>query len=433
MVSAKPVPMDALMRGQEWNSGQSVGTGTLDVRGQSYKSLNITRPDELETIPAKAPGRKKTGHHSKRPRQPNGKFKRGLRSMGKYPYLMLLEQYLKDRKEIRRIADSTLRNERRMLRLLHRDIQALRTAEKISTTNPKKMSSNDITEIMRYLNTRGIRPAGRDDENRKLALETIDKHVSKGDDDRLDQDTIAKYMQYLGSFLTWAGNPAMARFKELDYLPKRSGGKKIESLDSEDALYLFDESQNVSGWEGDILAFTIPAFIVQGFRGQELFKAELQDLDTRKWRFFIRYPKGGKKKQVKVRIHPILQPYVIKYLEARERELHRRGVESSIHLFPSMRKFKVMDKPYTPSFHRCIKELLERKTNISFTYQMLRRTSGQYLKDQGEDIEAVSKHLRHTSTSITEKYYARMRDEEADDRISERWSRSPLGKGLVTT
>ena len=72
--------------------------------------------------------------------------------------------------------------------------------------------------------------------------------------------------------------------------------------------------------------------------------------------------------------------------------------------------------------------LFRSRTSIEFDFRMLRRTSGQYLKDRGLEIEKVSRHLRHSSTAITEKSYARMRDKQASDSIGEIWSRSPIGK-----
>jgi integrase len=369
--------------------------------------------DELDTIPLKAPEGKSTGHHKQhntQHRKPDGTFSRGLRSMGRYPYLTQLEQYQNDRIGINRVSNNTQKSENSVLNKLHRDvIQPLYKENRISTTNPRKFTEADLMEIIRRLNT-----------------------DVKRNGEPLDKDTIAKYIQHLSSFLIWAKNPDIARLKQLKRLPKHSEEKAIESLDSEDTLYLLEESQNISGWNGDVLAFTIPTFIIQGLRANELFRAELQDIDTRKWSFFIRYPKGGQAKQKRIRIHPALQPYVIRFLEARERELDKRHAESK-YLFPSLTHKSLRNQPYSDNYHYHIRQILSKKTGITFDYHKLRRTSGQYLKDQGESIEVVSKHLRHSTTRVTEKYYARMRDEQAEDRISEVWSRSPIGKKLVTT
>ena len=107
--------------------------------------------------------------------------------------------------------------------------------------------------------------------------------------------------------------------------------------------------------------------------------------------------------------------------------MKKRGVKSNLHLFPSMTKYKVRDKPYTPLFFWRMKREIEEKVGFEFDFQMLRRTSGQMIMDADKNnLTAVSKHLRHSSTNITEKYYAQMRDKTAAKVVEEVWSNSPF-------
>ena len=366
--------------------------------------------DAQDILPSKAPlGKETTGHHNKHKAKRPGRA-RGKRSMGRYPFLTELERYLKDSEGFK--AKSTISNERRMLRNLHGDIQYLHASKQVSTTNPKNITEDDIKVLIRYLKTRENKDTGGN----------------------LNNDTVAKYMQYLQNILNWCGNSAMARIKMRGQFPKRSTRKEIITLDEEDSLFLFDKSQKMEGWNGDVTAFIIPTYIIMGLRASELTRAEFKDVNTRKWTFFIRYPKGGQAYQKTVNIPRELTPYFERYLEARQRELNQRGLDNVNTLIPRFSKLGMKDQPYTAAYFWRLKRDLEEIAGITFSYQMLRRTSGQLLKDGGEDIETVSKHLRHSSTMITERHYARMRDNKANQIIDDFWSQSSFaGKSARNT
>jgi integrase len=65
----------------------------------------------------------------------------------------------------------------------------------------------------------------------------------------------------------------------------------------------------------------------------------------------------------------------------------------------------------------------ERWTGIRFRIQTLRATFGQMCKDRGASIEAVSRALRHSTTVTTERYYARIRPEDAFREIEDAFNR----------
>jgi integrase len=62
---------------------------------------------------------------------------------------------------------------------------------------------------------------------------------------------------------------------------------------------------------------------------------------------------------------------------------------------------------------------LERESGINFRWKDLRPTFGQCAKDRGVPIEDVSKAMRHSSTAVTEAYYARVRASSAFETIKQ--------------
>ncbi|MBA3044711.1 MAG: site-specific integrase [Candidatus Thermoplasmatota archaeon] len=361
--------------------------------------------DEQDILPDKAPsGNETTGHHKRHNAKRRGR-KRGQRSMGRYPFLAEMENYLTDSVGFK--AKSTLNNERRMLRNLHNDIQQLYQDGIISTTNPKTLIEKDIREIHRYLIMR---------ENKEQA-------------GNLDVNTIAKYMQYLKNLVNWCGNSCMIRLQMQGKLPKRSNHKAIISLDEEDALELFTLSQTGYGWNGAVIAFIIPTHIFLGLRASELQRAELRDINLRKWTFFIRYPKGGPEYQKTMSIPTELRPYVLRFLEQRVQEIKKRGVDIAAALIPVMTKYRVVDKPPTPAYFWRLKRELEDRVGIKFHFQMLRRTSGQLILNANKNnLPIVQKHLRHSSLTITQKHYVEMQDKVAADVVDDVWSHSSFAK-----
>ena len=100
-----------------------------------------------------------------------------------------------------------------------------------------------------------------------------------------------------------------------------------------------------------------------------------------------------------------------------------------ISLLLTMTKYGIRDRPYTASYYWKLKRELENKVGFEFDFQMLRRTSGQLILDADKNnLQAVRKHLRHSSTAITERYYAQMRDKAAAEIVDEVWSNSAFAK-----
>jgi len=380
----------------------------LHVGGRIINPVPYDARDGQDTrIPNMAPRDRQTEHrktlNTKRKRRGR---KRGPRSMGRFPFIVKMNVYLEESR-LEGKADSTLKNENRMLRILHTDIQYLKQKGKMSNTDPTKFTQEDIMELVFYLRNRENRNNGG----------------------TMDANTVAKYIQYLKNLVDFCDNSVMVRLQMRNKLPKRYVKHDILTLDQEDALEVFKASQEGDGWNGAVMAFVIPVYLMMGFRASELQRAELRDVNIRKWTFFVRYPKGGQHKQTTMKIPTPLIPYFEKFLEARKNELNARGVKQANTLIPRLTKFTVKDRPLTPCYYWRLKKELEERLGFEFDFQMLRRTSGQLLLDADKNnLTVVQKHLRHSSTVVTQRYYAQMRDKAAAEVVEEVWSNSAFAK-----
>jgi hypothetical protein len=70
-----------------------------------------------------------------------------------------------------------------------------------------------------------------------------------------------------------------------------------------------------------------------------------------------------------------------------------------------------------------LREIVINETGVVFDLRACRRTFGQTAVDKKVPIEAVSRMLGHSSTSITEKYYCRMTEESAINEAQKVWGK----------
>ena len=72
---------------------------------------------------------------------------------------------------------------------------------------------------------------------------------------------------------------------------------------------------------------------------------------------------------------------------------------------------------------RKLKSDLEKTSGVRFKIKTFRATMGQMALDNGAAIQDVSRALRHSSTAITERYYARVRPKMAIERVRQALSK----------
>ena len=331
----------------------------------------------------------KREHNKKR-----GRKKKGY-SMGTYPFLSVALKYLEDQKPF--LAESTQKERRCKFKYLNRELVKLWKAGKISTANPKKMTEKDIGAILLWMQERN-----------------------------LDVRTQRKYLGFLTMVLRWCSNPVIDKMRTRGLQFPKEIPKEIKTLSEEEIQCIQKATEQMSGWHGEILRFIVPMYAYTGLRPKELRLAQIEDLDTTNWTFWVRHPKGESRygEQRTVPIPPLIRSYVQKYLTARAEELGKRKIDYCEQLIPSLHG----NKPsyFSDVLFRLLKDKLEKEAKIHFSLKDFRSSYAQILKDRGVNIEVVSKALGHSSTETTERYYARIRDSSTFESINEAFEK-PIG------
>jgi len=160
-----------------------------------------------------------------------------------------------------------------------------------------------------------------------------------------------------------------------------------------------------------------------GLRPGELRKAALRDMDTRKWVFFVAYPKGKGiyGEEARLPVPDVLKPYVLEFLVERERMLKSKGMEHAVALIPAVSANGV--GTYSEQAFGRLKKAVIAKTGISFKWKDFRASGGQIALDNGVTLEQVSRSMRHASVVTTEQYYCRARADLAYACVNDAYNR----------
>jgi len=317
-----------------------------------------------------------------RPRKTRGRRREDTGALGRYPFLAAARKYLEMRRGV--IGEDTWREEERKLVYLNGVFEGMKDRGDISSTDPHVISRGDIQQFLIWMGEK-----------------------------QLEGATQAKYLRYVNKVLLMVRNTTIEDMKLLERgnMP-RAMKKEITHLEPEVVAKIQKAAAAVEGWHGVVGQFLMWLYPNTGIRPGELRRAHLEDLDVKKWRFYVRHPKGEKKYGVK-RTVPILPParaVVARYLMERDKYLDENGVGAHAALIPNLRG---KDGFYSPKTLRMIKGKVQRLVGVNFKLKDFRPTWAQSCKDRDIDIEAVSKMMGHASTATTERYYARIQDEKA--------------------
>ena len=116
----------------------------------------------------------------------------------------------------------------------------------------------------------------------------------------------------------------------------------------------------------------------------------------------------------------VLKPYVLEYLEERQKMLKSREVGDVAPLIPAVSTKGV--NVYTQQAFGRLRKAVIAKTGISFKWKDFRATGGQIAIDSGVSIEQVSRSMRHASVVTTERYYCRARADLAYARVNDAYN-----------
>lgn len=310
---------------------------------------------------------------------------------GRYPFLTWAYRYLDGRTNW--YSAATLEVKRRNARTIQRNLTEMRERNLVSTTDPRGMQPEDVTAFIRYLQESGV-----------------------------EASYTLKLLEVLKPVVAYTGNNAFTRLEMQGYEMPRRVRKELVSLDDEELHKIWNAAAGMEGWWGDLARFTTAFYPFTGVRPSELRRAQVEDVDTRRWEFYVRHPKGefryGEKRTV-----PILPPAreaTLTYLKARQQWLN--GRQSNL-LCPTLRHGVI--KEYSENVWRRIKRNIGSRAgvdDIEFSFKTFRSTFCQMNIDKDEKLlPAVSKAMGHGSTDTTEKYYGRIRQKNANDALVNAW------------
>jgi len=293
---------------------------------------------------------------------------------------------------------STIERYGRDLRTAYRDLSALGLAK-----SPNALSEADIEALLYRWKTRPSRFGGV-----------------------MAPSSQEKLLVVLDGFLQWCGNPVISNLRRKRHvrLP-RAVATPIRVLDDEDLERLRRGAEGIEGWPGTVARFLVAFLPATGLRPKEIRLARLRDLELDKGRILVSHPKG-EGSWAAPDYAPVLssaREAVMDYLAERAAYL---GGQDCEWLIP-YRRVSGEIGPWSAAMLRKLKADLQERSEVSFRgLKTFRATFAQRAIDAGARIEAVSRAMRHGSTKTTERYYARIRADDAFAEIERALARPAL-------
>jgi integrase len=279
----------------------------------------------------------------------------------------------------------------RGFRTIHGALLELKKEGKVRTTNPRRLTKNDIAAFLEWMRTRRTRQG-----------------IS------LAHATQANYLNYLNGFLRFENNGVIDQMRKLHYVrfPQKVS-TEVRVMPESRVEEIRSKLMTMPGYEGAVARFMVAMYAYSGLRRSELRQARLEDLCIDTWTIVVAHPKGESSWAVAApaRILPPARATVLDFLKERELYLADFGITFCESLVPKVTK-GIADY-WTDGMWGKIKARAERWCGIKFRMQTLRATFGQMCIDWGGRPDAVSRALRHKTTRTTELYYARIRPDHA--------------------
>ena len=323
--------------------------------------------------------------------------------MGRNPFLTYSREYINDYRAY--LETSTLKEHKKKLRYLGTVLNQLKMDGRVETANPKKITEEEIKELILWMREdRGLHP-----------------------------NTQVKYLQILGNLLRFCGNTSIDVMRSKRRLPK-SKHDEINSLSEQEVEAIINAAARIGGWNGEIARFFCTFYPYTGLRPSELRLAKRKDLNENNWTIKVTNPKG-KNSYGRLRTVPIPSPIrlaVQDFLQIRKEYLESKGIRESELLIP--RVTKDGDTTHYSSNHfKKLKRQVQDLVGIEFKIKDFRASYAQILKDREVNIESVSKALGHSSTEVTEIFYARIKDVSMMKEINNVWLDKPdVKKSLIS-
>jgi integrase/recombinase XerD len=327
--------------------------------------------------------------------------------MVQYPFLSASKEYLRRRKGL--LVDSTIKELDRKFRMIGGYLDQLKKEGKVKTTDPAKLSREDVQAFLYWMRTRRPEP--------------------------LDPSAQNNYLRYLEMVCTFAGNPVVQVMRsEGERLPIPTP-KDVRALNVTELRRIQEAAETIEGWTGEIARFMVWFLPYTGIRHNEWRTAQVEDLDTGSWKFRVRHPKGemryGKKRETMVL--PPARKAVLRYLDVREKYLAEAGMSGAAPLVLKIEDGKAGF--YSENRLRIIKTKLEKVSGVKFTIKDFRSTFTNLCleKDPGL-LSDVSRALGHKDTRTTEAYYVKINVGAALGRLEQAFTepedRTPVSRAF---
>lgn len=302
--------------------------------------------------------------------------------MSRYPFEEYAEQFLDAVKDF--YAPITWKGLYRRYRRINHDLIALQRVSDLSSTSPKRMSSEDIRIYLSWRRSLGY-------SNKEYAHE----------------------VNALTILFDYVGNPAVRQCMSRYPLIRPNGSDpRHGSISKSDRMKLIHsmDSYAESNDFTMVRSYAMVAFFIgAGLRSKELRLLEVDDFDTDSWILNIVHVKGedsyGHARFVLIapEFHPIIGNYL---------RLRSDNVTGSSAMFAPM----IHNETGYLSSNSVLRivSICEKDCGVRCDTRMFRRSFGQDLLDRDIDsIESVSVLMGHSSTRTTERYYARRKNDSA--------------------
>jgi len=331
-----------------------------------------------------------------------GRKRRGW-SMGRYPFLTWARKYLDSVGN--GYAPTTVAEMGRRYRRMDQDLRALFDSRKLSTTNPEKITADDILAYVTDLKRKGMRESG-----------------------------ILHNLGPLNGLLAYAGNPAVTVFKQKyrSFMPKKRT-MRYPPLEENALKMILAKAEQVkeSDWKRLKAYALVLLALSTGLRNKEIRACKVTDLDLSKREIVAEHVKGeatyGQARTIAIRPEAI--GTMNKYLKVRSVKVAEK-CPNNLALFPALRDSE--DGYYSSNGIRMMKSLVETEIGIKFDLRACRRTYGQMAVDEGLDLDSVSVLMGHNTTKTTETYYCRKRPETAIREAQNIWMQGKSLPGAKT-
>lgn len=321
----------------------------------------------------------------------------------RYPFLAAIEKYIEQGCSL--CAESTISVRRKILRYLAGVLEDLRERGEIKTTHPKYMDDNDIIALIKWMRSRNLDPA-----------------------------TQCKWLQFVDGLLLVHGNSTVQTMRKMHkHVFPRPQRKPIFVKTDDEIGRMVTATEQIPGWPGVVGKFLCIVYPLTGLRVSELRRAHLDDLiiTPEKITLRVRHPKGENTygQHRIVLIHPGALPHIQEYLRQRAEYLKTHGATSEC-LIPFCYHNGTVEE-WTHALWGQLSGEIRLRSGVNFNWRQLRPTYAHKLANQyNVDMKDIAVQLGHASTATTERYYARISEAKAQDRINSAFQSGDVRDGL---